>query len=285
MAEAIEKSLNALTIKIDNFDGSDSCDPQQFVDSLNRYLETTGKVSPDLIQEHPSGRWVRNPRKGVLEKEILRMHLKGEAKSWFKNMDPTLSYRECCDRLVQRFKLTDQQKHARKLEVFQMKQRAGETYSAYVSRVCEAASVLKLDDKELLTIVTQGADPSIRNFLIMKEPKDISELMALPLARGESKLLDTQFVGMVGVGVPAASGSSREQNGRDYDEASSKVYEPGTSTDSTPHEEFVGATLGVCEFCGLHNCNELTNDGCCPAYGRECWRCNELDHFARMCPF
>ena len=49
MAEAIEKSLNALTIKIDNFDGSDSCDPEQFVDSLNRYLETTGKTSPDFV--------------------------------------------------------------------------------------------------------------------------------------------------------------------------------------------------------------------------------------------
>ena len=238
MAEAIMKSLNALSIRIDSFDGSDNCQPQQFVDSLNRYLETTGKVSPDFIEVKVGEeiQIVPNPRKGVLEKEILRMHLKGDAKSWFKNLDPKLSYTQCCEQLVARFKLTDQQKHARKLEVFQMQQRPGESYSSYVSRVCDAAAPLNLQEKEILTIVMLGADPSIRYFLIMQEPRNIEELMALPLARGESKRMDTQFVGAVAKGPPTGNTSNQVTSDKGFDEETEnqqqREFNPNRQRDS-----------------------------------------------------
>ena len=230
MAEAIQRSLNALAIRIDSFDGSDNADPQKFIDSLNNYLKTTGKISPEMILE--GGHEVPNPDKGLLEKEILRMHLKGDAKSWFKNLKDDVSYEDCCEQLVARFKLTDEQKHARKLEVFQMKQRADETYSSYVSRVCDAASILDLTDKDLLTIVTQGADPAIRNFLIMMAPKDLIQLMALPLARGESKRVDTQFVGAVAMGPPTGNTSNQVTSDKGFDEVGIKP-----TSRSTPSRE------------------------------------------------
>ena len=201
MAEALIKKLHSLTIKCDSYDGSENVQPQQFIDRFNRYLETTGKISPDTIKI--GGQIVPNPRAGVLEKEYLRLHLESDALSFFKNLNPELSYKECCEQLVARFELTDQQKHARKLQVFKMRQRSGETYSAYVSRVCDAASILEIQDRELVTILTLGADPSIRNFLMMEEPQNLIQLMALPLAREDRRTPNEQFVGAVDVGASA----------------------------------------------------------------------------------
>ena len=68
-----------------------------------------------------------NPKKGQLEKHMLGMHLRGSAKSWFKSLGSKVSYEECKRLLVARFKMTDQQKHMKKMAVFKTKQEPAET--------------------------------------------------------------------------------------------------------------------------------------------------------------
>ena len=201
-AQNLATNFNSLFIRIDSFDGSDNSNPDRFVKSLRQYLISTGKVSPDRIQDG-NQQWIENPHKGVIEKEILRCHLKSAAKSWYNQLDENIGFEECLVQLVERFKLTPQQKHAKKSAVFQMKQKIGETYQDFVSRIIEYSDGIDLPKEDLLAIVTQGAEPGLRNFLIMKQPEDIDQLMKIPLTRGGPASTrnndDMEFVGMVDV--------------------------------------------------------------------------------------
>ena len=181
----IAEKLSALTFHMDNFDGSDAYPPDLFVSSLRQYLILTGNISPAQIR-NIHGVMIANPDKDLVEKQILRNHLRGDALSWYNQLDDDTSFENCLTQLVERFELTPHQKHLKRLAVYQMQQKVGERYETYVSRVLSASLGLKLADQDVLTVVTQGAEPRIRNFLIMKQPKSVSELMALPLARGGS---------------------------------------------------------------------------------------------------
>ena len=240
-AQNLATNLNALIIRIDSFDGSDNSNPEKFVKSLRQYLIATGKVSPDQIQDR-NQQWIDNPNKGAIEKEVLRMHLKGAAKSWYNQLDEDTDFEECLEQLIDRFKLTPHQKHAKKSAVFQMKQKTGETYQDFVSRVVDFSTGIDLSNEDLVTILIHGAEPGLRNFLIMQQPNTISDLMKIPLTRGghvnTGKNNDMEFVGSVDMKTAQRANSAnpkvrfREPGYRPS--GASNVYQQGQ------HEETAG---------------------------------------------
>ena len=182
----IQKALNSLTIRpIEPFSGrsTDNYQVEEFIRNLNDYLTATGKASE---QEG---------------KEVLRTSLTGPAKSWFRQQDSDSSFDDLKKNMKERFELTTQQKHVKKMGIFQMTQQPSETFLEYISRVQDKARGIELSKKDLVTIVTQGASPAIRPFLIMEDPDSVEDLMALPLARDESqaKRKELEFVNVTDI--------------------------------------------------------------------------------------
>ena len=247
MAESMESlasSFNALTIRLDPFDGSGSIQPEDFVADFKRYLRYTGKESPRQIKD-VNGRLKANRYYGQLEKDVLKMHLKGAAKIWFNGLDKKLSYKDCLTQFVERFKITDEQKHMKKLAVFQTKQQPTETFEAFVSRLLNLSSGLKIPEKDLVAMATQGALAPLKHFLIMAKPTTMTELMALPLARDSA--------------LPEVTGYRNEFVGMtDVKEA--------------------------CTRCGYKSCRSLLSaDNYCIAKGKTCYRCGFRNHLIRCC--
>ena len=97
-------------------------------------------------------------------------------------------------------------------------------------------------NSDLVTILIHGAEPGLRNFLIMQQPNTISDLMKIPLTRGghvnTGKNNDMEFVGSVDMKTAQRANSAnpkvrfREPGYRPS--GASNVYQQGQ------HEETAG---------------------------------------------
>ena len=180
--QALRNSFNSLSLKIEQYSGTESDRPvTDFVDDLKDYIATTGKTSPAKITV--GGAQVDNPQAGKLEKLVLQTALRGAAKTYYDQLDRTKTFDECIEKLKGRFQLTDQQKHKAKLQVYRLTQEPHEQLIDFVSRVTSRARGLDMKDKDLITIITEGAAPNVRTFLEMIDPKDLDELMKYPFIR------------------------------------------------------------------------------------------------------
>ena len=109
MADSIAQlasSINSLSFKLECFDGSPNYLPEKFVKDFKQFLIATGRVSKPFIIDKATKRLIPNPEKGILEKQILRTYLKGEAKSWFNLLPDETPYETVLTELIERFKLT-----------------------------------------------------------------------------------------------------------------------------------------------------------------------------------
>ena len=196
MMDTLAKSFNSIGIKLEPFSGSpnDSLTIDEFIDNLNEYIEATGKKSPAMIKDGKN--MIPNPNAGKTEKQILKMHLSGQAKLWLKQLATSTSYEDSIKSLKSRFQLTDQEKHIRKMNVYKMTQEPNETYLDYVTRVTDKARNLDIDPKDIITIATQGSHASIKPFITMNNPKTLDDLIKMPLARADhiTKSNDLEFV-------------------------------------------------------------------------------------------
>ena len=103
----IQKALNSITIRpIQPFSGlpTDNYQVEEFIRNLNNYLTATGKATE------------------AEGKEVLRTSLTGPAKSWFRQQESTISMEDLKTKIQERFKMTQQQKHVKKMGIFQMTQ-------------------------------------------------------------------------------------------------------------------------------------------------------------------
>ena len=196
MMDTLTKSFNSIGIKLEPFSGSpnDSLTIDEFIDNLNEYIEATGKKSPAMIKEGKNT--IPNPHAGKTEKQVLKMHLTGQARLWLKQLATNTSYEDSIKSLKSRFQLTDQEKHIRKMNVYKMTQEPNETYLDYVTRVTDKARNLDIDPKDIITIATQGSHASIKPFITMNNPKTLDDLIKMPLARADhiAKSNDLEFV-------------------------------------------------------------------------------------------
>ena len=199
---SIAASLNALTIKLEPFSGEQDSTLRidEFIDHLEKYLTTTGKISQERVVVN--GEEMDNPHIGETEKEVLRMHLEGPAKQWFRQLPRDESYEGCLESLKARFMMTDQQRHTKKLSIFKMTQLPSETFLTFVSRVIDKSRGLGIEERDIVTICMGGASPTIRPFLLMNQPTTLRDMMALPLARDEgqaARFREHEFVGLANI--------------------------------------------------------------------------------------
>ena len=201
--EAVVKSLTALQIRgPESFSGQDpGVRASDFLRDFDDYLKATNRfIDHKVVDPDDENKQIDNPdpNYGVLEKRLLKQYLKGEAKAWFRNLDPEISYADLLRDMRDMYDLTEAQKHSMRLKVYRMHQLPSESFVAFVNRVRTAGRGLKITDTDIVTVVTQGSSSKLRPFLLMAQPKTISDLLKLPLAREEEQLdQDYDFVGFV----------------------------------------------------------------------------------------
>ena len=76
--------------------------------------------------------------------------------------------------------------YARKTELYNLKQKGD--FETYVTRFEELANCLKLDDTTKMDLFIHGLDKSLKNYLILKQPKTLAE--AVRKARLKASLRD-----------------------------------------------------------------------------------------------
>ena len=163
----LTKQLNALTIKIDSFDGTGNV--QEFLDDFNDYCKEAGKNTE------------------AEKLAVLKNNLHGNAKEWYR-LQPTETWAEISTSILDRYGLTDNQKHAAKAKLFAATQQPQETFSNFVSRVQKLARDTTVNQDELVTISINGARPQIRAHLQMVSPAPatIAALLKLPIVSDDT---------------------------------------------------------------------------------------------------
>ena len=289
--ENLGKQFNALTIKLDYFDGSG--DLENFFKDFDRYCDEIGRITDDQ------------------KLNCLIGHLKGEAKDCFRLVaNPTFATVK--EALSNRFKPTDQQKYTIKAQLYTMRQLPGESFKQFVTRLQQKSRGIDISEQDLVSVALNGARPVIRAHLAMKEPTTINQLLKLPLAVDDDFLyeespgyealntladkVDTlQRTVSAAVERPPhaqvhfAEGADQDRRRRPVSPARRRRT---PSPASRPRQTFTRTpTFGTrtdtvrkdstdCSKCATANCEGGRR---CPAYGKECRRCHYMHHFARCC--
>ena len=200
-AENIARSLNNLTLKPpDSFTGENGASATEFLREFDDWLRSIGKYKEPLIDDpnNIGGPQIANPEYGTIEKQYLKQCLTGDAKQWFKNLNPDKPYAEIRVELKDTYDLTDAEKHSLRLRVYRMQQSPGESFKSFALRVKTAARYIDIADRDLISIVTYGAESRLRPFLMTSGAGTFTELLKHPLAREEDQLnRDTDFVGLI----------------------------------------------------------------------------------------
>ena len=136
----LTKQFNALTIKIDSFDGTGNV--QEFLDDVNDYCKEECKNTE------------------AEKLAVLKNNLHGDAKEWYR-LQPTKTWAEISTSILDRYGLTDNQKHAAEAKLFDATQQPQETFSNFVSRVQKLARDTAVNQDELVTISINGARPQV----------------------------------------------------------------------------------------------------------------------------
>ena len=163
----LTKQFNALTIKIDNFDGTGNI--QDFLDDVDNFCKEAGKET------------------GEEKLACLRNNLQAEAKEWYR-LQPDKTWAAISVAIKDRFRKMDQQKHNIKAKLFGANQQPSETFAQFVSRVQKMARDVTVKQEELVKICLNGARTYLRAHLQMASPAPdtISAPMKLPIVAEES---------------------------------------------------------------------------------------------------
>ena len=189
MDSSVASTFHSLSIRIELFSGEDSRPVTTFINDLDSYLVSTGKISPAQIKNE-KGESVPNPNKDKLEKLVLKASLTGLARQWYDQLDKDLTYEECIASLKKRFSLTDQQVHSKTLKVYRMTQEPGERMIQFIHRVLGASVGLDMDSEQLLQIIVNGAGLHIRPLLMVKFPTSIDDLLDSAIVRDEELIVE-----------------------------------------------------------------------------------------------
>jgi len=273
--DRLNAQLKAMSYKIPNFSGDkDTDDITDFLKDLNKYFKLT-KITDDLEKY-----------------SIMKNNLSGTAKIWLKLQPDHQPYDELEEAIKQRFQLTEQQKHMKKLGIYTLTQEPGETYVEFCTRVQSKGRKLNIANQDLLSVCLSGAKESLKPHLIMAQPKSIDDLLKLPLARNESFAETTkEFVNMADMSVEI-NNVNRKSNGQAYNNKNrtptmepNEYQAPRNKSNSSTYgaQKEYGQKTQWCNSCGAYNCPAITEQGKCTAEGKQCLYCNKMNHFANVC--
>ena len=143
----------------------------EFRNALLKYIEITGNKSPKKIKDDKGNR-IRNPRYGLVEKEILRNHLVGLALSCFDQLPSKMSFYKCIKVLGVQIR----KRLIGKIEVFKMVQKADENFMSYCLRVLDASRSADLGEEMVVPICFKGASPEVKEILHSLDEQVIAAL-------------------------------------------------------------------------------------------------------------
>ena len=284
--DRLNAQLKAMSYKIPNFSGDkDSDDISEFLKDLNKYFRLT-KVTEDLEKY-----------------SIMKNNLSGTAKIWLRLQPDHLKWKDLEEAIKQRFQLTEQQKHMKKLGIYSLTQEPGETYVEFCTRVQSKGRRLNITDQDLLSVCLSGAKETLKPHLIMAQPTSIDQLLRLPLARNEA-FADTtkEFVNMTDMmteinnvnrtSLNQGSSAGKRVNWRretdktdDEKQQNKPKYNPQNEQNSGTYglQQNKGQDTQWCNSCGSYNCPAILEQGTCIAEGKNCLYCNKKNHFANVC--
>ena len=171
----IADAVQALAIKLTPFDGQDWDD--WFLE-FQEYCQKTNNASSKKLSDGTP-----NPNYGVNELNILKSHLVGPAKYYFKTLKDDQEYDKVISAFKSRFGLSANQKFSQKIATFGLRQQNSETLEMFVNRVQLKSKNLDLSEEDLVSLCIYGSHKSIKNFLLAVAPTTILQLVQCPFAQ------------------------------------------------------------------------------------------------------
>ena len=187
---------------MENYDGSkDSVPIETFISDFKNYLQLTNNKTPENIRDNED-KEIPNPDHGILEKYILKNSLTGAARVYFDQIQASKSYKQCLESLQERFKLSEQEKHTRKIDLYKTRQQPGEDFLDYATKITKRATGLNMEELELVRIIVENTSQPLRAFLLNQDPKTLDEIFSNPVVKLDYMKSAGAFVGSINVLEP-----------------------------------------------------------------------------------
>ena len=237
-------------------------------------------------------------------------NLRGDAKDTFRLLTPAeqSDYDSLVTAIKDRYTPTKTQLQARKANLYKTCQRPGQTVPEFVRLIQKESRGLQIDELDLVYIIINGLKPEFQNYVKLSKPTTIKEILDHPVAEDhftpglEFHALAIQETLKAGIseattkafqqvavtqtqvdndnvnfqhsrGQPTQRGRGR---GQPWRQRQQQHQGPNglRNTQQQPNQ------TQQCGRCGSGRC---MGGGQCRAYGQQCRKCGNLDHFAHCC--
>ena len=209
------------------------------------------------------------------------------------------------------FKTTEQAKHLARSALFQMRQGPLQSVSDYVHAVQLKARGLDMSEKDLVSIVLNGIDPSIRQYIVMDRPTKIQDILKSPatqqdfmvtqqhggtimVLQEELRALREQLSSMTLQQAQVAATATHQHHVKFQDEQpcrtchESRTRHPSSSEQRRRSHSRSRERNGTnsqdssskCNFCGKFTCR---GQQFCFARDKVCHYCNKKGHLRMVC--
>ena len=268
---------------------------EDFLDDFDRHVRATGLA------------------KDQDKLDCLVSNLSGPVRAWFRYQPQATqqSYKELRAAMTDAFKTTEQAKHLARSALFQMRQGPLQSVSEYVHAVQLKARGLDMSEKDLVSIVLNGIDPSIRQYIVMDRPTKIQDILKSPAAQQdfmvtqqhggtimvlqeELRALREQLSSMTLQQAQVAATTTHQHHVKFQDEQpcrtchESRTRHPSSSEQRRRSHSRSRERNGTnsqdssskCNFCGKFTCR---GPQFCYARDKVCYYCNKKGHLRTVC--
>ena len=235
-------------------------------------------------------------------------NLRGDAKDTFRllSQEEQSDYDKLVTAIWDKYTPTKTQLQARKANLYKMGQHPGQSVPEFVRFIQKESRGRKIDELDLVYIIMNGLKPEFQNYVKLSKPATIKEILDHPVAEDhftpglEFHALAIQETLKAGISEattkafqqvavtqidntnvnlqhnrdqPSHRGRGRGQSWRQRQQQPQGPSRP-SNTQQPPNQS------DTCGRCGSARC---MGGGQCRAYGKQCRRCGNLDHFAHCC--
>ena len=107
---------------------------------------------------------------------------------WFRTLadDIQKSYKKLRAALKAEFEISAYELSMRRSDLYQQKQKPGERFHDFASRVRTMAAPLNLGDTDIVSICIQGARPQLRPILAQAQPRTVADMLQQPVVASQA---------------------------------------------------------------------------------------------------